>query len=66
MLFTTPTAVDLTELTFGVGIVPFKKFANLKLRPEVRWDHAGAQVKAFDGGAKSNQFTVAMDVLVTF
>jgi hypothetical protein len=56
---------DLTEVTLGADIHPFKKLHNLRFRPEVRWDRSFGD-KPFDGGTKHNQFTVAGDVIFTF
>jgi hypothetical protein len=57
--------VDLVELTVGLDVHPLKHFMNLRLRPEIRWDHAGGD-RPFDSGTRRNQFTVGMDVILTF
>ncbi len=56
---------DLTEVTLGVDIHPFKDLYNLRFRPEVRWDHAFGD-QPFDRGTMHDQFTVASDVIFTF
>ena len=56
---------NFTEVTFGVDIFPFKKFMNLRIRPEARWD-ASWGTKAFNGGNSNHQGTLATDVIITF
>ncbi len=58
-------AKDLTELTLGLDIHPFKEFKNLRVRPEIRWDHAVSN-KPFDGGSKKDRITLAGDVIFLF
>ncbi|MCX5661217.1 MAG: outer membrane beta-barrel protein [Planctomycetota bacterium] len=62
----TGVAVDLFEVTAGLDIHPLKKFQNLRLRPEVRWDHAFGD-EVFDAGnTKKDQVTFATDVIITY
>lgn len=56
---------NFTEVTFGVDIYPFKKFMNLRVRPEARWDASWGS-KAFNGGNSNHQGTLATDVIITF
>ena len=63
-------AGDFTEVTLGLN---YKPHANVTLRPEVRWDWyngppnaAGPYPLPFDDGASSRQFTLAVDLTVTF
>lgn len=56
---------DLFTLTLGVDWRPLDCCRNLRLRPEIRWDHASGD-EPFDGGTRSDQFTVALDVIFTF
>ncbi|MBI3848600.1 MAG: porin [Planctomycetes bacterium] len=56
---------DLLEVTAGLDLVPFSSFKNLRLRPEVRWDHAFGD-RPFDGGTRADQGTLAVDVILTF
>jgi hypothetical protein len=56
---------DIYEATLGLTIRPFPNDqwgSNVKLRPEVRWDHSPDD--AFHGD--NNQFTFGIDVVVTF
>jgi hypothetical protein len=39
---------------------------NVVIRPEVRYDAQGAGRPAFDDGAKKNQLTSGVDVIVAF
>lgn len=62
----TGVAVDLIEVTAGLDIHPLKKFLNLRVRPEVRWDHAAGD-EVFDAGnPKKDQVTFATDVIITY
>jgi hypothetical protein len=56
---------DLFALTLGVDWRPLRCLPNLRLRPELRWDHASGD-EPFDGGTNSDQFTAALDVIFTF
>jgi hypothetical protein len=56
---------DLFALTLGVDWRPVRQAPNLRLRPEIRWDHAMGDAP-FDGGTRENQFTLALDVIFTF
>jgi hypothetical protein len=56
---------DLFALTLGVDWRPLRCLPNLRLRPELRWDHASGD-EPFDGGTSSDQFTAALDVIFTF
>ncbi len=56
---------DMYETTFGLDVHPYKNLMNLRLRPEIRWDHAAAGTP-FDGGSDDNQVTLAIDVIFTF
>lgn len=56
---------DLTELTLGLELHPIKGFQNLRLRPELRWDHA-VSGRPFDGGSRKDQLTLAGDVILLF
>lgn len=58
-------ATDLYSITFGIDARPLRRFANLRLRPELRWDHAAGD-QPFDGGTSADQFTAAIDIIVTF
>jgi hypothetical protein len=56
---------DIYEATVGLTIKPFPNDQwgqNLKIRPELRWDHSPDA--AFHGD--DNQFTFGVDVVVTF
>ena len=67
-LGTFPVAPDLVSLTYGFTIKPVKEFANLILRPEVRWDHSLGDA-LFDPNAvngRKDQVTFSIDVIVTF
>ncbi len=59
----------VTEVTLGLDIHPLRKFMNLRLRPEVRWDHSYAD-HVFNGPGpdhlKKDQFTVGADLIITF
>jgi hypothetical protein len=58
-------AADFFEVTLGATIKPFSSDPlgqNLRLRPELRWDHASRDF--FDGGARQNQLTAALDVII--
>jgi hypothetical protein len=59
--------LDLYSATVGITATPFPRHAalsSLKLRPEVRYDHASTP--EFDGGTKDHQFTVGIDAIFTF
>lgn len=56
---------DVVEFTAGLDIHPVRDFANLRVRPEVRYDHAFGDTP-FDDGTDQNQFTVGVDVILTF
>jgi hypothetical protein len=56
------------ELTLGVNITPPgipDMFKGLKVRPEVRYDHA-EQAKPFNTLTSDHQFTIAADIFVPF
>ena len=58
------------EATFGVNIKPplpdnLSHFNGTLIRPELRFDHA-ADAHPFDDGTKSNQVTIAADLLIPF
>jgi hypothetical protein len=58
---------EVEEFTFGVNINPLPNNAwlsSLIFRPEVRYDHASADV--FDVGTKDNQTTLAIDGIYSF
>ena len=51
-------------ITLGLN---YTRNANLRLRPELRWDwFSGSGPKLFDDGAKNSQFTAAIDAIVQF
>jgi hypothetical protein len=56
---------DILALTVGVDWRPAPCLPNLRIRPEVRWDHAPGD-EPFDGGTRADQFTLALDVIFTF
>jgi putative OmpL-like beta-barrel porin-2 len=56
---------DVLDVTLGVDWSPFRTLQNLRLRPEVRWDHAFGD-RPFDAGTTSDQGTIALDVIFTF
>jgi hypothetical protein len=59
--------LDLVSATVGVTATPFPGNAvlsSLKLRPEVRFDHASTP--EFDGGTRDQQVTLGIDALFTF
>ena len=59
--------LDLVSATVGVTATPFPGNAvlsSLKLRPEVRFDHASKP--EFDGGTRDHQVTLGIDALFTF
>jgi hypothetical protein len=59
--------LDLYSATVGVTATPFPQHAvlsRLKLRPEVRYDHASTP--EFDGGTRDHQFTVGLDAVFLF
>ena len=54
------------EITLGLAITPFPSDpwgSNLKIRPEIRYDFADDDI--FDGGGEDEQFTAAVDVIIT-
>jgi hypothetical protein len=56
------------EITLGVNITPPgipDMFKGLKIRPEVRYDHAD-QAKPFNSLKSDHQFTIAADIFVPF
>jgi len=56
---------DLLSVALGADLRPLHAFDNLRVRPEIRWDHAGGD-SPFDGGSRGDQFTFAFDLIVTF
>jgi len=62
-------AGNFYELTLGAT---WKPMPNVMLRPECRWDWyngddgTGVYALPFDGGTKDNQFTFAMDLIVSY
>ncbi|WP_231615358.1 porin [Novipirellula artificiosorum] len=60
---------DFYELTYGLTYIPHP---NLRIRPEVRWDYfdlggpLGPKGLPFDSGDKDDQFTFAVDAVLTF
>ena len=54
---------DLWGMTLGLN---YKPTANLVVRPEVRWDWSNDLTPLFDDQTDQSQFTVAMDIIVTF
>ena len=57
-------AGNFYDMTVGLN---WRPNANIVFRPEVRWDwYDGVGDLPFDNGAESNQFTAAMDLIVTF
>lgn len=65
--FTTAVAQTLYEATLGVTVTPFPNDsigANLKLRPEVRYDYSSRDF--FDGLSRHDQTTVAIDAIFNF
>lgn len=56
---------DVTELTVGLDARPLRSFMNLRLRPELRWDHAAGD-RPFDRGTEEDQVTFAIDAIVRF
>ncbi len=65
--FTTAVAQSLYEVTLGVTVTPFPNDAlgaNLKVRPEVRYDYSNRDF--FDGLSRHDQTTVAIDAIFNF
>ena len=61
-------AATYSEITLGVNITPPgipDMFKGLKVRPEVRYDHA-SQARPFNSGTSDHQFTIAADIIVPF
>jgi hypothetical protein len=61
------TTGSVYEATLGVDIKPMpsnKNFANLHIRPEVRYDYSNDAF--FAGGAKHDQFTAAIEAVFSF
>lgn len=56
---------SLGELTLGLDWTPFPCFQNLRVRPEIRWDHSFGG-RFFDGGTDRDQWSAALDLLFTF
>lgn len=59
------TPATLSDVTFGADWKPIPSFANLRLRPEVRWDHAW-DGPFFDGGRERDQVSLTLGAIVTF
>ncbi len=65
--FTTSVAQSLYEATLGVTVTPFPDDtvgANLKIRPEVRYDYSSGRF--FDGLTRHDQTTFALDAIFNF
>ncbi len=61
-----PASTDTFEVTAGLDIHPVKKFQNLRVRPEVRWDHSLGD-NLFDlAHPRKDQVTFAADLIITF
>lgn len=58
-----PFASHFFSGTIGLNYAPVR---NVILRPEARYDVQGGGRPAFDDGAKKNQFTLGIDVIVAF
>lgn len=58
-----PFAGNFYSATLGLNYAPVR---NVIIRPEVRYDAQGGGFPAFDDGAKKNQFTCGLDVIVVF
>jgi hypothetical protein len=56
---------SLSGVTLGVDWRPARCLPNLRLRPEVRWDHS-FDGDPFDDGRDGDQVSLALDVLFTF
>lgn len=56
---------NVLGLTAGLDIYPIASFRNLRVRPEVRWDHS-FNGKAFNTNELTNQVTFGTDVILTF
>jgi hypothetical protein len=56
---------SLGELTLGVDWRPVECLPNLRLRPEVRWDHS-FDGEFFDDGRDRDQLSLTLDVVFTF
>jgi Putative beta-barrel porin-2, OmpL-like. bbp2 len=61
-------AATYGALTAGVSYKPAMpdNFPAVMLRPELRWDHAFSDTKAFDAGTDTDQVTLAVDLVVSF
>lgn len=59
------TPATLSDVTFGVDWRPVPSFPNLRLRPEVRWDHAW-DGPFFDGARERDQLSLTLGAIVTF
>lgn len=59
------TPATLSDVTFGADWKPIPSFANLRLRPEVRWDHAW-DGPFFDGARERDQLSLSLGAIVTF
>lgn len=53
------------ELTLGLDWTPWRSVPNLRLRPEVRWDHS-FDGPFFDGGRDEDQLSLTLDLVFTF
>jgi hypothetical protein len=61
-----PFVGNFYEVTCGLNWTPN---ANLRVRPELRWDwfnDDGGSPAPYDDGTKNNQFTAAIDAILTF
>ena len=59
------TPATLSDVTFGADWKPIPSFANLRLRPEIRWDHAW-DGPFFDGARERDQLSLTLGAIVTF
>jgi hypothetical protein len=58
-------SASLLGVTLGLEWRPLPRFTNLRVRPEVRWDHS-LLGPFFDDGADEDQVSLTLDVLLTF
>lgn len=66
-VFPAATSTTYYALTAGFNIIPTvsKEFEGLRIRPEVRWDHATGSTP-FNGGTDNDQVTLGADVVMPF
>jgi hypothetical protein len=59
------SSATLGEVTVGLDWKPFRRVPNVRVRPEVRWDHS-FDGPFFDAGEDRDQLSITLDLVVTF